>query len=368
MKALLIVGKSLLAIIGIILLSLIFIIVWIRINSTGKTTPFTDEKGNIIEGSIAEIEKVNLNGIEQFLLIRGKNTEKPVLLMLHGGPGSPQVFMDKKYNRELEDHYIVVNWDQRGAGASYFEGINSETLSIDLLIEDTRQLTEYLANKFNKDKIFILGHSWGSYLGMRTVHKYPELFHAYIGVGQVANQRKSEQISYEFVLNKATNENNTKAIKQLRKIGYPTNGLYKELKSIDIQRRWVMYYGGAAYKCDAKDAFSMIILSALKFKEYRLSDKIKYVKGMKKSFNILWMPLMNEQLCDIVHSVEIPVYFLHGKHDYQTTYCQSKAFFDKLQAPEKTFVEFSNSAHMLPYNSEKDKFHSVVRNIAIGIR
>jgi len=353
-------GIMLLSILGTILLTTIIFVVWLAVQSPGKTAPITDDKGNVAVGSIAEIQHLELNGIEQFVLIRGKNLDNPVLLMVHGGPGSPQAHMNCKFNQFLEDHYLVVNWDQRGAGASYFDSINSNNLNIDIMIEDTRELSEYLIKRFNKDKIFILGHSWGSYLSMRTVHKYPQLYHAYIGIGQVSDQLKSEQISYNFVLDAAKKENNKKAIDQLEKIGFPENGIYSESKSIAVERNWVMHYGGAAWNRDRSDFFSMFIIPLLSFKEYRISDKINYLRGSIASLEVLWMSLMDRQLPDLVKSVDVPVYMLQGVHDYQTTFEQAKLYFDSLQAPEKTFIEFSNSAHLIPYNYEIDKFHTIL--------
>lgn len=351
------------SIIGFFLLVIILFFSWMKMNSPAKTASIKDPKGEIVKGSIAEIQHLNLNGIDQFVLIRGKSLDNPVLLMVHGGPGSPQVHMNCKYNKELEDRYIVVNWDQRGAGASYYDSISPENMSIDIMIEDTRQLSEYLIKRFNKEKIFILGHSWGSYLGIRTVSKYPNLYYAYIGIGQVTDQRKSEQISYNFVMEQAKKENNTKAIQQLEQIGFPENGMYRDSeKGMMIERNWVMNYGGAAWKRNKADFYKLFILPLFKFKEYSVEDKFNYVRGMAKTQRVLWDPLMNQQISDLVKSVEVPVYILQGKHDYQTSFEMAKIYFDSLQAPRKEFIEFSNSAHMLPYNLEIDKFIDIMNN------
>jgi proline iminopeptidase len=358
-----IVTTTILSIIAIIIIGLVIFSVWLKSVSPGKTDPFRDSTGKIIEGSIAEIQKMEIGGVKQFVVIRGKNINNPVLLMLHGGPGSPQAHMNLKYNKKLEDYYIVVNWDQRGAGASYSKEIPKESINIDQMIEDTRELSQYLINRFHKDKIFILGHSWGSYLGMRTIYKYPQLFRAYIGIGQVSDQRKSEQLSYQFVLNKAKETNNKKAIKELEEIGYPENGLYKDLqKGMMTERNWVMHYGGAAWMKTKKDFFPMFIKPLILFKEYTVNDKINYLKGLNFSQELLWDPLMNQQLVDVVKKVEVPVYILQGKHDYQTCFELAKIYFDSLYAPKKEFIEFSNSAHMLPYNLEIDKFHDIMIN------
>jgi proline iminopeptidase len=354
---------SISTIVSIIAFVLLLFIGWLIIVSPGKTEPIRDAQGKVIEGSIAEIQKMEIGGIKQFVVIRGKSTQNPVLLMLHGGPGSPQAHMNLKYNKKLEDYFIVVNWDQRGAGGSYSKDIPKESINIDQMVEDTRELSQYLIKRFQKDNIFILGHSWGSYLGMRTVYKYPKLYKAYIGIGQVSDQRKSEELSYQFVMNQAKETKNEKAIRELDEIGYPENGIYKDLqKGMTIERNWVMQYGGASWMKTKKYFIPAFIVPLLQFKEYTITDKINYLKGLKSSQELLWDPLMNQQLVDIVKKVEVPVYILQGRHDYQTCFDLAKNYFDSLQAPRKEFIEFSNSAHLLPYDLENDKFHDVMIN------
>lgn len=354
---------SISSIIAILLLTVLLFFGWLKSVSPGKTEPFKDDEGKVIDGSIAEIQKMEIGGIKQFVVIRGKSIQNPVLLMLHGGPGSPQAHMNLKFNKKLEEYFIVVNWDQRGAGGSFSKNIPKESMNIDQMVEDTRELSQYLIKRFQKDRIFILGHSWGSYLGMRTVSKYPELYKAYIGIGQVSDQRKSEELSYQFVLNKAWETKNEKAITELGKIGYPVNGIYKDLqKGMMIERNWVMHYGGAAWMKSKKDFFPMFIKPLLEFREYTVSDKFNYLRGINFSQQMLWDPLMNQQLVDEVKKVEVPVYILQGRHDYQTCFDLAKIYFDSLQAPRKEFIEFSNSAHLLPYNLEIDKFQDVMIN------
>jgi len=352
------------ATIGVVLILLIVAIcIWLKIISPGTTKPRTDEKRKVIEGSIAELDRIDIGGIKQFIVIRGKSVENPVLLMLHGGPGSPQTPLNLKFNQELEDHFIVVNWDQRGAGGSYSKTMPDDSLNINRMIEDTREVSQYLIKRFGKEKIFILGHSWGSYLGMRTIQRYPGLFKAYIGIGQVSDQHKSEELSYRFVMEKAKETGNKKAIKQLEEIGFPENGQYKNMmKAMMVERNWVMEYGGAAWQKNKYEIYKLFILPIITCREYTVTDKLNYLRGMNKSLKILWNPLMNEQLTDIVKKVEVPVYFLQGIHDYQTCFSEAKKYFEVLEAPKKEFIEFSNSAHYLPYNLEKDKYYDVMIN------
>ena len=130
--------------------------------------------------SIASLEKIRLGGIEQIVLIRSKDVSNPILLFLHGGPGSPLMPFAHVSDRELEKEFIVVHWDQRGAGKSYSKNTNPANLTIEHYLSDTHELIRYLCERFGKEKVFLLGHSWGSYLGIMTTHRHPELLHAYI--------------------------------------------------------------------------------------------------------------------------------------------------------------------------------------------
>lgn len=363
MKSVKLFGKIVLWIVGVFLLLAIIFLFWFKSVSLGETKAIVDDTGNVIENSVAEIAYPEINGIEQFVLLRGKNIDNPVLLMLHGGPGSPQAHMNLKYNSELEDHFVVVQWDQRGAGASYSEEIPENTMTIEQFIEDTYAVTQYLKQRFNKEKIFILGHSWGSYLGMRTIHKYPDEYIAYIGIGQVSDQRKSEDLSYEFVLNMAKQTNNTEAIEQLELIGAPKNGAYENpQQAMMIQRQWVTEFGGAAVGKTNKDLIDFFVMPLIKFEEYKIKHKMNYFKGIVFTQTAMWDQMFNNQLVDKVTQVEVPVYVFQGKHDYQTLHSLAKIYIDSLKAPYKEFITFENSAHMLPYNNERERFINTVVN------
>lgn len=149
------------AIVGALLVIVVVPLLVLWVWSPGTTAPFLDARGNVLSGSIAELTDVPLGGLPQFVLMRGRDTTNPVLLLLHGGPGDPQAPHSSYYNAALEEFFIVVNWDQRGAGRSYSDSIPEETMTIDQLISDTHELTVYLKARFSKRKIILVGHSWG---------------------------------------------------------------------------------------------------------------------------------------------------------------------------------------------------------------
>ena len=355
--------KKILKLTGIILVSLIVLIFsFLYIISPGSTIDFKDKQGNIIENSVAEMKYLNIGGIEQFILIRGKSKDNPLLLILHGGPGTPETPMFRKYNSELEEYFTIVYWEQRGAGKSFNKNIPESSMTLDQFIEDTHELTSYLKKRFKKDKIFLLGHSWGSLLGVKTINKYPDDYHAYIGIGQVANQSKSEKLSYQFVLEKAKEDNNTEALKELNEIGEFSD---ENLNRIGLtnwlftQREWVLRYGGTTYNPD--NVLDVIVLSLLFCNEYTIGDKFTFFNGNSSSIINLFPAFIHANLSETDPELKIPVYFLQGINDYQTTYSVAKEYFDTLKAPKKKFITFNKSSHLVPFE-EPEKFHDIMIN------
>jgi pimeloyl-ACP methyl ester carboxylesterase len=310
------------------------------------TPPIVDEAGVPVETGIARFETVMLGGVEQSILIRTHDPAHPVLLFLHGGPGSPETPVVAHFNKELEKHFVVVNWDQRGAGKSFSKKIPAESFTIEQFIED-----------FDQQKIFMVGHSWGSALGMYVVEKYPEDFHAYVGTGQLVEVQRNELLTYEFVLEQARQADNGKAIKQLEMIGYPKDGMYKGgLRSVAIQRKWLNKFGGFWY---GETSMKPMIQVYSRSPEYTSMDMIKFMKGARRSLILLQDEVMGINLIEQVPEVEIPVYFAIGRHDYIASFVLAKEYFDQLRAPYREFIWFDNSAHSPPFE-EPERFNALL--------
>jgi pimeloyl-ACP methyl ester carboxylesterase len=154
------------------------------------------------EGEVDILEKVEIGGVEQWIMANGKSNDLPVLLWVHGGPGAAQMAGGRYYNGSLEDEFIVVHWDQRGAGKSNSENFDENTLNVNQFLSDVEDMTEYLKERFGKEKIFLLGHSWGSYIGILSVSKNPESYHGYIGVSQVVLIKDQQILAYEETFKK----------------------------------------------------------------------------------------------------------------------------------------------------------------------
>jgi pimeloyl-ACP methyl ester carboxylesterase len=345
---------------GSILVLSIFLLIYIVLNSPGKVTQFLDKDGKKIQGSISEISTLQINGLNQRMIISGRDTTKPVLLYLHGGPGDPEFPFAHQFNKVMEEMFVVCYWDQRGAGLSYSKNIPAETMTLKQFVDDAGKVSEYLIHRFNCEKIYLLGHSWGTMLGAFTAKKYPKYFHAFIAIGQVGDQARSEKISYDFVLAKARELKDIKAIHELETIGPPPYPDPKvALDKLDKERKYVIRYGGAV---KYGDLYPTAIETLLYCKEYTFANKINYLRGSEFSKKYLWDVVMKTSLFLEIPSQQIPVYILQGRSDYETSFIIAKEYFDKLTAPVKKFYAFENSAHS-PNFEEPRKFEKILKEI-----
>ncbi|MBW6498709.1 MAG: alpha/beta hydrolase [Bacteroidales bacterium] len=354
--------KGILWILGGFVLVVLGLTIFIWINSPGKTAPFTGADGKPIAGSIAAVEKISLGGVDQYLIIRGANQNNPVMLFLHGGPGSPEYAFMKEFNPYLENDFVMVYWEQRGAGKSWSKNIPPESMTLEQMISDTRELSEYLATRFGKEKIFVMGHSWGSFLGILTAYQYPELFHAYFGIGQVANQYRAEKVSFEWVKEQARKNNDNKAIETLESLKFPDLQADTDAWKAFLmpERNFVMRYGGGV----TRELKSMVPLVKIVFttREYTFSDKMNFMKGSMFSLEHLWLDVVNTNLFNTIYSMQVPVYIFQGVFDYQTPYVVAREFFEQLKAPQKEFFTFEKAAHS-PLFEEVERFNGLINDL-----
>ena len=202
-----------LIIFSILLACLLILVGVLLLWSPGKPTPFVDENGRPLAGSISEKVFVNINGVEQGMFIKSKDATHPVLLYLHGG--MPDYFLTQKYPTGLEDYFTVVWWEQRGSGISYSADIPPETMTLEQMISDTLEVTNYLRQRFGKEKIYLMGHSGGTFIGIQAAARAPELYYAYIGVAQMSDQLKSERLAYEYMLKQFKENGNNEMVRKL---------------------------------------------------------------------------------------------------------------------------------------------------------
>lgn len=246
----------------------------------GSTSPIRDQHGHLVPDSIASLEKISIGGIEQWILIRGKNVSNPILLWLHGGPGASQIPVARYFNGDLEKDYVVVNWDQRGAGKSNPPDFDENTLTFQQFIDDGHELTLYLKERFDQKKIYLLGHSWGTMPGIKLAQAYPQDYYAYIGVSQVVDPTASQEVSHAWLLAQIKNRGSQKDLEQLVMLSpppYPDQGKYV------FYIHLVGSYGG-----DLDVAMSELIWVSLQSSEYNLLDLLAWFRSANRGSGPMW--------------------------------------------------------------------------------
>jgi pimeloyl-ACP methyl ester carboxylesterase len=343
---------------------LVTVFVFGQRSAAAFTPPITDAEGNEIAGSIAVIETLTLGGVEQTTTIRGADTAKPVLLILHGGPGMPSspwaTWND--FHTDLERHFIVVHWDQRGAGKSFSEALTPEDMHLEDFVSDTLELTDILRERFDQDKIFLWGHSWGSGLGFETLRVNAEPYYAYIASAVRPDWDSTNRMGYEKVLEMAREANDAEAIESLESIQPfdPRNADHLQVKNQLLSQ----YRIGDFHTEGLEEAWLDYVTSG-QSAEYPRSTIKPTLAGLDFSRQTIGLEVVNSgyDLTTDFPVSTIPVHFLQGRHDYHCPGELAEAYYNALEAPVKSFTWFENSAHDIYYD-EPDKFNQEMIRIA----
>jgi len=351
-------------ILGFLGLLIVGLIITLIILSPGNPKKFLDKNGNKLKNSISEKIFLDLNVSKQGMFIKGKDLDNPIILFLHGG--IPVYFLTEKYPTHLEDNFTMVWWEQRNCGLSYGSGSSQNRAAIEKLVDDTIVLTKYLLERFNKKKIYLMGHSGGSFLGVYVIDKMPELYEAYIGMAQMSDQLLSEKIAYEYILNRYKETKNQKMVDYFLSINLNNQKKLPEeyLKIRDAS----MHELGIGTMRNMKNIATDLFLPSLCFSEYTLSDKYHLWAG-KSKFGISqnWEIMTRTSLIETKNDFKIPVYFFHGLYDYTCSYELAKKYFDKIKAPIKGFYTFDQSAHS-PLFEEPEKMNKILINDVKNLR
>ncbi|WP_085992920.1 alpha/beta fold hydrolase [Oceanobacillus senegalensis] len=319
-------------------------------------SPFREEDGVFLK------EYLEINGVKQGLMIEGENRKNPVLLFLHGGPGFPIYPLVRGEKLNLHKYFTVCYWDQRGTGMSYYKPSLQQPLALEQLKTDTLALTNYLLEKFDKEKIYIMGHSWGSFLGSIIVGSHPEFFHAYIGTGQVGDQTESEKETRDFLWRMAQHREDKRAMEEIRHIEvdqfYYKNQAYGKLRD-----KYLIQFGGGMMRENFSNG--KLMKYYLRCKEYKMKERLNVLRGAMNSFPLI-QNLAMSQLIHLIPEMKVPIFILQGKYDYETTHNQAKKYIDEVKAPSKHFYTFENSAHS-PFLEEKQRFYHIIENDILKI-
>jgi pimeloyl-ACP methyl ester carboxylesterase len=307
-------------------------------NQVRRQTEITSPNG------IESLEMVTLGGIEQCISIRGWDKNNPVLLHLHGGPGTAEIPMARHFDSELEKKFVVVRWDQRGAGKSYNPDIPPETMNTDQFISDTCELAEMLRKRFDEEKVYLVGHSWGGALGARTAARYPELFHAFVGVAPFVDGIENEEMTYQFTLDRAEESGNQQALNELKEIGVPP---WDNLEERGLQRKWLEHFRGWNHQ-----ELPNLWWKGATSPGSVPTDALRYKRGVKFSAEHMWTAYKSVNLFEQAPLIEVPVYFFLGRHDFNTPTELFLRYYERLEAPRgKQIVWFEDCAHMIPFEA-----------------
>jgi pimeloyl-ACP methyl ester carboxylesterase len=255
----------------------------------------------------------------------------------------------------LEKDFVVVEWDQRGAGKSAQAIEPVSGMNIDQFVEDTHELTELLLTRFHRKKLILVGSSWGSVIGLKAVQKYPDLYRAFVSTGQIANFSEGMAVGYRFLMDEAKRRNNLEALNDLSKIGAPPYVGDTSDANREVYGKWLEAFGGLWHSNEKFDRIGWMISSV----EYAWPEKINYTRAAKRSFDILFPQLVAVDMNVAVPKVDVPVYFAVGRYDRMAPFEVSEQYYSTLAAPKKEWVWFENSAHF-PQWEEMEKFHDLL--------
>lgn len=318
------------------------------------TPPILGADGQPLSGSIAELTTVELNGRPQWITIRGRDVDKPVLLFLAGGPGGSQLAATRSKLGALEEHFIVVNWDQPGAGKSY-RAADFDTLTPEQYIADGHKLTGYLRQRFGQAKIYILGESWGTLLGVWLVQRYPDEYHAIVGAAQMIAFLETDSYNYELALQVAVEQGDTGKVNALQAQGPPPYyGKGVAMKVVE----YIMYLSAYMNQNPAIHS-NYDTFGDLAAPEYGLVDKVNYVRGLLRTMEAIWPQLWEVDLRQQAANLETPVYLLEGRHDVNAPPELAESYLQTLQAPHKELIWFEHSGHS-PWVEESEKVVDVL--------
>jgi pimeloyl-ACP methyl ester carboxylesterase len=334
------------SVLGAVLAGVLGLVGIVTLRSGRDPVPFRDAHGAVLAGSVAEKVRVRINGVQQGMVIRGRDVANPVLLIVHGGPGMPDYFLTRTHPIDIEDLVTVVWWDQRGTALSYDRDTPPETMTVEQFIDDTLAVTDHLRERFATDRIYLLGHSWGTLIGIQAVARAPERYEAYIGMAQMTDQRRSEKIAYDHMLAEYRRRGDLRMVRALEAVPVTLEG-GPPPEYVRTLRDKAMHRLGVGTTRDMDNVFTGIVLASLLFPEYTLREKLDLWRGrsFSRGFRLWEDEVLRTDIPRLVPRLEVPAYFFAGAHDYTCVTRLAQAYVEVLEAPAKGFHVFENSAH-----------------------
>ncbi|MFJ6001684.1 alpha/beta fold hydrolase [Arthrobacter sp. NPDC092385] len=324
-----------------------------------STAPIRTADGDPVAGSIAELTTVETGGKDLGLMLRGVDVEKPVLLFLAGGPGGSELGAMRNHLQQLEEYFVVATLDQRGTGTSYPELDPASTLTLESSVEDAITVTDHLRERFDEDRIYLMGQSGGTIQGILAVQRQPELYHAFIGIGQMVSTLETDTIFYEDTLAWAERSGDTALADRLQQIGPPPYADMLDYETALSYEHQVYPYDHTG-NSEGEGGFSENFLVP----EYTLTDQIHLLGSFMDTFSVIYPQLQDIDFRTSVTRLEVPVYFVQGAHEARGRAEPFEEWFPLLEAPVKETTELSTSGHR-PLFEQPDEFVAYLRDTVL---
>lgn len=344
-------GRAGWAIAGLTTVALIAVA--ITVARPSSTTPILGADGEPLPGSVAELVSVSIGGHDQTLMIRGRSVDNPVILYLAGGPGGTDLGA-MRADTGLEQDFVVVTWEQRGVGKSYASLDPVDTLTVERAVADTIEVTEHLRARFDEEKVFLVGNSWGTVLGVLAVERHPELFHAFVGAGQMVSPRATDVMFYEDTLAWARETGDEVLATTLLRNGPPP---YDDIRAYEAalshEHDWNVYP-----PIDAHEMPGSLFVA-----ENSLMDRVNGLRSFLDTFSVLYPQLQDIDFRRDIPRLEVPVYLVQGRYEARGRAVPAREWFDLLEAPTKEMIVFEHSGHR-PQFEEPAAFATLMAAVA----
>ncbi len=305
-------------------------------------------------GAVDELVAVEIGGMQQWVAAHGDRAELPVLLWLHGGPGAAQMPVGRAFNRSLESEFIVVHWDQRGAGKSNPRDFDEQTMTFERYVEDVHEVTQYLKTRFGRERIYLLGHSWGTQIGMVAAHRHPDDYVAYIGVSQVVDGDRAQEIATRELRRRLEESGRERDIRRLDRLDgppYRDHGEYVAFAKMLDTMGMNMDLG-----------LGPLARAAVRSDLYTAGDLVRWLRGANRGSGPMWEETQGVNMLDLAPSVDVPCYFITGEEDYNTPAVLVARLVDELNAPRAELIVFDGAAHT-PFFADPQRFLSELSRI-----
>lgn len=305
-----------------------------------STAEITGPDGKSVAGSVAELTKVEINGHDLGLMIRGHDTNAPVLLFLAGGPGGSELGGMRRHLPALEEYFVVATWDQRGTGRSYGELDPTDTLTLESSVEDTLAVTDYLRERFDQERIYLVGQSWGSTLGVLAAQAAPQRYAAFVGVGQMVSQRATDRIYYDDTLAWAQRTGRSDLVDELRQIGSPPYDDVRHYETVLLHEKDLYPYDHSRNSEGSGQMSENLFV-----REYSLTEQVRVLAGTLDTFAVLYPQLQDIDFRETATEFDVPMFFVQGAHETPGRAQLFEEWYPLIDAPAKDRTALATSGH-----------------------